>query len=119
MWRQSRLCNASRECRGYRNWNKKGGFGQAVGRETIFYVLEDGTVEYTPVYDDLQNNWNDSDNSKKFNSYGKVKKIENISYLTGMNALAKYSEESYSGYYTTAAVRNDGSFYDLNEILFN
>lgn len=96
-----------------------GGFGQAVGRETIFYVLEDGTVEYTPVYDDLKNNWNDSDNSKKFNSYGKVKKIENISYLTGMNALAKYSEESYSGYYTTAAVRNDGSFYDLNEILFN
>lgn len=89
-----------------------GGFGQAVGAENILYVLEDGTVEYTPILKEIKENWNKENKDKLFKSNGKVKDVEDISYITGASVAS-----GTSGHYTTIAVKKDGSFYDLDEIL--
>lgn len=89
-----------------------GGFGQAAGAENVFYVLENGTVEYTPIYNELKNNWNKDNLNKLFKTHKKIDNIDNISYITGASVTT-----GTTGHYTTIAVRRDGAFYDLDEII--
>ena len=85
-----------------------GRFGQAVGEEVILYVLEDGTVEYTSIYDDLKNNWN-NDSIKKISSYGKIESVEKMSHIDKVNVTDFDSNGQFlSGYLTTVAIRKDG-----------
>jgi len=89
-----------------------GGFGQAVGAENILYVLEDGTIEYTPVFSELKENWSKENLNKLFKTHKAIDKIDNVSYVTGATVTS-----GTTGHYTTVAVRKDGSFYDLGEMI--
>lgn len=75
-----------------------GGMGQDSSGDTLFILLEDGTVEYIPIvhmFNHVQ---------AEVVSYGK---INNISDVT------KFTLSSTSNGITTLAIKNDGSFYDL------
>lgn len=93
-----------------------GGWGQNASNEHIFYVMEDGTVEYTPIVKDIKENYLKEDNSLKFNSYGAIEKVEDVLYIT--KATISSTGNSSEGY-TTIAVRSDGMYYDLSKSLAN
>lgn len=86
------------------NFDKKivdvffGGMGQSSSGDTLFILLEDGTVEYIPIvhmFNHVQ---------AEVVSYGKI---------NGVSDVAKFTLSSTSGGVTTLAIRNDGTFYDL------
>ena len=86
--------------------------GQGLGEEIIFYLMEDGTVQYTPVFKDMtSDNWKDSDDNKKLNSYGTISTVEGVVGLSEAIASPKNSETG--NHNTTLARKADGSFYDL------
>lgn len=93
-----------------------GGWGQSTSNEHIFYVMEDGTVEYTPIVQDIKENWSKEDNSQKLKSYGPISKVEDVLYVT--QATISKTGNSSDGY-TTIAVRSDGMYYDLSKSLAN
>lgn len=75
-----------------------GGMGQDSSHDTLFILLEDGTVEYIPIV-------------KMFNtaqgaaiSYGKIDGVSNVT---------KFVLSSTTGGVTTLALKSDGSFYDM------
>ena len=70
--------------------------------------MEDGTVEYIQVFEDLTN-WNTLSNDQKMNSRGKIAGVNDVVMLFPM------SVTSFSGYVSVGAERKDGSFYDLTE----
>lgn len=82
-----------------------GSFGQAVGGEVVFFLLEDGTVEFMPLHDALYND--------RYESYGKVEGVENVVRFTtvGVNY-----QDYIGGHVTTIAIRADGAFYDLADV---
>lgn len=81
------------------------GQGQSVGGENLFFLMEDGTVEYMPLAYAIKNN--------KFNSYGKVEGVTSIVDIVGGNVNGKAG----GGHFSSFAIRNDGSFYDMGSIL--
>ena len=93
-----------------------GGWGQSTSNEHIFYVMEDGTVEYTPIVKDIKENWAKEDNSAKLKSYGAIEKVEDVLYITKATVS---STGNSSGGYTTIAVRSDGMYYDLSKSIAN
>lgn len=88
-----------------------GGFGQAVGDEYIFFLMEDGTVEYVPFYEELSK-WSSLSDSEKMNSHGAVTGVDNVVGLYGLTV-----DSEYSGYNSVGAARKDGTFYNLFEII--
>lgn len=92
-----------------------GHFGQANGGEHIFFVMEDGTVEYIPLFEELnKKDWISLSDSKKMNSHGQIKGVTDVIYLYNLSV-----ESGLSGYYSVGATRKDGTFYDLNDFLDN
>lgn len=82
-------------------------FGQAAGDETVLFLMEDGTVEYLPIYTAIKNN--------DFRSYGKIPELEGIvKFYTG-NAIAANAMTGAG--YQTLAQRADGKFYELYTLL--
>ena len=86
------------------NFDKKivdlffGSMGQDVMGDTLFILMEDGTVEYIP----LVHMFNHAQDGPI--SYGKIAGVSNVNHFASADM----------GYgLTTLAVRNDGSFYDL------
>lgn len=81
-----------------------GGFGQAVGEETIFFIMDDGSVEYIPVYQAAKTN--------SFKSRGAIEGVEGIVKLrqVGMSS-------NCIGFGTVLAQKANGEFYDLYSIL--
>ena len=93
-----------------------GGYGQAAGNDVILYLMEDGTVQYTPIYKEITSDtWKQSDNSKKLNSYGEIPNVEQVVGLS--LATVTFKDSPTGGHVTTIARRADGSFYDLGELL--
>ena len=82
-----------------------GSFGHALGDDVLFFLLEDGTVEYMPIAHALQND--------TIKSYGKLNGVSDVVEFVTDGARLKEG----SGWVTTYAIRKDGSFYDLNAIL--
>ena len=86
------------------NFSKKivdvffGGMGQSSSGDTLFILLEDGTVEYIPIVHMLNHV------QAAVVSYGEI---------NGVNDVAKFTLASTTGGVTTLAIKNDGSFYDL------
>lgn len=80
------------------------GSGQDATNATILYLMEDGTVEYVPILKDINTNWGQTDNTKKFNSYGKLNGISDIISLVPAEA---------QGYHTDLARKVDGTVIDL------
>lgn len=80
-----------------------GGMGQSSTGDTLFILLEDGTVEYIPIvhmFNHVQ---------AKVVSYGKIKGVSDVAKFTLSN--------TSSGSITTLAIKNDGTFYDLWYVL--
>lgn len=80
------------------------GSGQDASSATILYLMEDGTVEYVPILKDINTNWSQADNTKKFNSYGKLNGIADIISLVPAEA---------QGYHTVLARKADGTVINL------
>ncbi len=80
------------------------GSGQDATNSAILYLMEDGTVEYVPILKELNTNWRQSDNTKKFNSYGKLDGISDIISLVPAEA---------QGYHTVLARKADGTVTNL------
>ena len=86
------------------NFDKKivdiffGEMGQDSSGDTLFILLEDGTIEYIPIvhmFNHVQ---------AEVISYGKVNNISDVT---------KFALSSTSNGITTLAIKGDGSFYDL------
>ncbi len=75
-----------------------GGMGQSSTGDTVFILLEDGTVEYIPIVHALNH------------AQGAV-----ISYgaIDGISGVTKFTLANTSGSVTTLAIKSDGTFYDL------
>mgnify|MGYP004514651405 FL=1 len=80
------------------------GSGQDASSVAILYLMEDGTVEYVPILKDINTNWSQTDNTKKFNSYGKLNGISDIISLVPAEA---------QGYHTVLARKADGTVINL------
>lgn len=83
-----------------------GGFGQSTATTTLLFLMEDGTVEYTPLWKSL------TTNPEQLKSFGTLKEVNGvIKFLHG----SVY--QPIGGGVTTFAQKSDGSFYDLYPIL--
>ena len=87
-----------------------GGFGQTTGRETILFLMKDGTVQYIPIKKALQSDEYKSQ-SKIISSYGTLDDVKDI--------VKFYEANSSGGYATILAQKSDGTFYDLSINLQN
>ncbi len=102
-----------------------GGEGQDTMGTILFYLMEDGTVEYTKMFNlqkDAQGNSyytmnysydNDSEGKSTksyFSSQGKIKDVKDV---------IKFYTVSANGYVTTIGATKDGSFYDLGYAIRN
>ncbi len=83
-----------------------GGWGQMSGGESLFFLMKDGTVEYMPFIRALTNN--------DVRSYGKIDGVDGVVKL--QMASVSYADMP-GGHVTTLAVKNDGTFYDIAQIL--
>lgn len=75
--------------------------GNAIGNEVIFFLMENGTVEYMPVRKALLNN--------NIRSYGKIEKLVNIVEIVD----GRVNAVNGPGYITPFAITEDGSYYEL------
>lgn len=94
-----------------------GGNGQDAKGTKLFYLMEDGTVEYTPVFKletDTQGNSYYSVNYVSGNGDTHFEVKGTISNVSGVVKLYKISASSWM---TTIGAKKDGSFYDLGSII--
>lgn len=83
--------------------SKIAGFGQGVGDEYIFFLMEDGTIDMLRVYAIL--------NDKNYNAH----RIDGVKDVTTILGGSSYDE--YSGGHTNYAIRKDQTAYDLVSLL--
>ena len=82
---------------------KIAGFGQGVGDEYIFFLMEDGTIDMLRVYAIL--------NDKNYSAH-RIDGVEKVTTILGGN-----SHDEYSSSHTNFAVRKDQTAYDLATLL--
>lgn len=100
-----------------------GGMGQDAKSTTLFYIMSDKTVEYTPVFFRQENDYainytleyseDGSVTGEHFETKGQLAGVANVVKLYNIDAHQEYS----SGWRTTIAATKDGSFYDLGNII--
>lgn len=76
------------------------GWGQTADYSTLLFLMKDGTVEYVPVYNAYK--------TSNYNSRGKISGVTDIVYIGNVSA---------NGYCEPIAMKSDGSFYILSEML--
>jgi hypothetical protein len=81
------------------------GMGQAVGNEVLYFLMEDGTVQYMPVRKAIQNS--------DFKSYGNIEELSNIVEIVDGSA----GMVNGPGYLTPFAITKDGECYELSAIV--
>ena len=101
-----------------------GDLGQDYTGTTLFFIMEDGTVEYTKLFKKETN----ADGSiyyilniikqegkyyKEFTSNGSLSGVKNVIKLYNVDTYSKNA----SGYRTVIGATKDGSFYDLGSII--
>ena len=91
------------------------GWGQGWGQETIFYLMEDGTIEYTPISSKVITNLAGSIESFVLKSYGAVPNVEGVVILAMGNVYPTNSP--YGGGMALLGIKSTGDFYDLSSIL--
>ena len=80
--------------------------GQSASCSTVLILLDDGSVEYIPLFYALKNN--------NIKSYGKIDGVTNVTKFLSVGVSPK---SPGGGYHSIVALRSDGSFYDLTENL--
>lgn len=88
------------------------GWGQGWGQETIFYLMEDGTVEYTPVTTKVVEGLAGSVESFSLKSYGAIPGVEGVVILAMGDEFPTNSE--YGGGMAILGIKSTGDFYDLS-----
>lgn len=91
------------------------GFTSSSGFETAFYIMEDGTVEYTPIVSALKNNNSSSD--KNLKSYGKIENVSDVVKLISATGYYPNDEQAVTGGTYILGIKADGNFYNLSEII--
>ena len=82
-----------------------GAFGNDTGLATILYLMEDGTVEYTKIFDEvMKKDFNNLTDNQLFNT----KKIENLNEIVRVEPVLIGEDLSI------IAVKNNGDYYDLS-----
>lgn len=104
------------------------GMGQDSVGTTVFYLMNDGTVEYTRMFvkktDQAGHTYYSMNYTYEKGSEGKVtgEHFESEGKVSDVKDVVKlYSVEAHSGmfgYVTVIGATRDGSFYDLNKIQF-
>lgn len=92
------------------------GYGQASGNETAFYLMEDGTVEFTPIKDSIRNNVS-QELDKVFKSYGSLEGISDVEKIIEAEPVSWPNMDrdlGANGIYILG-VKSDYSFYNLNK----
>ena len=79
-----------------------GGSGQDITGMAILYLMEDGTVEYTPIYKAI--------NANDFRSYGALPTITDIVRLENASVC-----RGIGCWVTTLGQKSDGTLYDFDE----
>lgn len=83
------------------------GYGLDISYDTLLYLMEDGTVEYTPILYAASKN--------DVRSYGQAGNLTNIvKFYTNIEASSK---SGVGGYLTTFAQSSDGTIYDIMSML--
>ncbi len=82
-------------------------FGWDGYSASIIYLMEDGTVEYTPIRKAKEEN--------NFKSYGKINEVEDI--VSIKRIIGKQKNSPVGGGYSVAAQKKDGTFYDLANLI--
>lgn len=103
------------------------GTGQDTTGTKLFYLMEDGTVEYTDVFSrnfdskgtlyfnvnyTYEKDANERITGEHFESQGKISGVKDVIKLYSVNARG-----GMSGYVTVIGATRDGSFYDLGNII--
>ena len=91
------------------------GFGGGTGYETAFYIMEDGTVEYTPIKYALGNNGSSSTTILK--SYGQIPGVSGVVKMVIAEEYCLYNSSCVGLPYNILGIKSDGSFYDISKIL--
>lgn len=89
-----------------------GGFGQDAVGAVALYLMEDGTIQYTPLYKEIR--YPNKDENQRFNSYGTLEGVEGVVSMFSANAIVKQGAGSY---FTILAKKSDGNYYDLSKNL--
>lgn len=83
-----------------------GGYGQDASNDTLFFLMEDGTVEYVPIRRAL------SINNEAISSYGALPSVSGVVKFYNVQA-----RQASSGYATVLAQKANGTYYDLSQVL--
>lgn len=103
-----------------------GDLGQDSKGITLFYLMADGTVEYTPMfqlkYDGQNNSYYAMSYTYDYSADGRITGEHfvtkgTVSGTTGVIKLYNANASSGSGWRTTIGAKADGSFYDLGNII--
>lgn len=103
-----------------------GDLGQDAMGITLFYLMDDGTVEYTPMFNskyDSQNNlYHEMNYTFDYAADGRATRQYFITkgVISGVSDVIKlYNVDASSGYgwRTTIGAKADGSFYDLGNVI--
>ena len=87
-----------------------GGIGQDISGDVILFLMDDGTVEYIPVYKALSSNGIDG-----LISYGTLNDLKDVVKFYSVGAIRNPVGSSV----TILAQTKDGTLYDLNSIINN
>lgn len=87
-----------------------GGIGQDISGDVILFLMDDGTVEYIPVYKALSSNGIDG-----LISYGTLNDLKDVVKFYSVGAIRNPVGSSV----TILAQTKDGTLYDLNPIINN
>lgn len=106
-----------------------GDIGQSSMGITLFYLMDDGTVEYTPMfelkYDSQGNSYYELNYTYEYSADGRVsgQHFESKGVINGVdNVIKLYNVDTYNssngfGMRTTIGAKADGSFYDLGDVI--
>lgn len=92
------------------------GWGQGWGQETIFYLMEDGTVEYTPLTYKVIRGLSGSVDSFSLKSYGAVPNVEGVVILA--NGSEYLTDSPYGGGMSILGIKSNGEFYNISTLLY-
>ncbi len=103
-----------------------GDLGQDAMGITLFYLMEDGTVEYTPMFirkiDGQNNSYYETNYTYDYGTDGRITgqhfaTAGMINQVTDIIKLYTADASAQVGWKTTIAAKKDGSFYDLGSII--
>ena len=89
------------------------GFGQSFGDETLYALMEDGTLEYVPIGQVLMKA---KSFDVTFENKGAVSTVKDVVAIAQVNA-SPTCKNCLGGYMDAVAIKSDGTFYVLGNLL--